>query len=60
MDKAQLQKALISILIGAAIMALNQIIGVLLEFIQHHYDVVIPTVTGMVHYLGKWKTDLTA
>ena len=52
-----LKKALYSILIGAAIMALNQIVAVLLEFLKSNQEILIPSVTGMIHYLKSWKTS---
>ena len=57
MNKDQLQKAIISILIGAMIMVLNQVFALLLEFIQSHYDTIVPSATGMVAYLTKWRTS---
>lgn len=60
MNKDQLQKAIISILVGAAIMVLNQLFAVLLEYISSHLNDIVPVVSGMVMYLSKWKTSQTA
>lgn len=60
MSKEQFHKTLISILIGTAIMTLNQVVGLLLELLKTHQNIIIPAVTGMVHYLSPWKTNPTA
>lgn len=55
MDKKQLKQALISILVGAAIMALNAVLTGLLELLRDNQEKLIPTVTGMVYYFRNWK-----
>lgn len=55
MDKKQLKQALISILVGAAIMALNAILTGLLELVKSHQEQLIPSVTGMVYFFRTWK-----
>ena len=57
MDRGTIKKALISILIGAAIMMLNQVMGLLLELLKNNQEIVIPSVGGMLHFLTPWRMN---
>lgn len=51
------KKAVLSILIGVAIMVLNQVFSLLLEFLKAHQAILVPTVTSMIHFLKKGDTN---
>lgn len=57
MNKDQLKKALISILIGSAVMMLGQVFSLILDLLKTYQQDLVPPVTGMVYFIKSWKTN---
>ena len=55
MGKEKLKQALISIVVGSAIVAVANILQGLADLLLEYKDQTIPAATGMVHYLRTWK-----
>lgn len=55
MNNTDLKKAIISILVGAGVMMLANILQGLLNLLLDYKDNLIPAASGMVYYLKQWK-----
>ena len=55
MTNTDIKKAIFSILVGASVMMLANILQGLLNLLLDYKDSIIPAASGMAYYLKTWK-----